>query len=315
MQPTTDSNTIISEAETRAAKEKRINIPVVVLTLTTVIFAGLAVFFGITYFGGGANQPSGADSSSSENGSSAETVSTSSMAEEYAEVRSVMENVLSSIENIAYIQNGNGMAVKMDGMNTYITSRFNLFSEVRSDESSETDMTVLKDKLIEEGFSAIGVLPHGGSAGPQIDGYKNDSGIICGLYSDAKYVSDNYSYEYVYMGCARPEWTWLTENEKKLLNELELAYYEKTEKYPTILGNYTSGVKDSNYSPYQTMWINVGGAAGLFYRTSPDSEWQYFTATQGELECKDYDTDDLKKAYFGEKCFDATDGTEYTVQI
>lgn len=44
--------TIISNSGTAPveAKEKRTNWPVILLTLTTLLFAGLAVFFGIEYF-------------------------------------------------------------------------------------------------------------------------------------------------------------------------------------------------------------------------------------------------------------------------
>lgn len=49
MQPTTEPN-IISSGVSAEMKEKRINWPVTVLTLTTLLFAGLAVLFGVQYF-------------------------------------------------------------------------------------------------------------------------------------------------------------------------------------------------------------------------------------------------------------------------
>ncbi len=80
-------------------------------------------------------------------------------------------------------------------------------------------------------------------------------------------------------------------------------------------------IKDSSYSPYQTVSVPIstpgafqGGALGLFYRSSPESNWQYFTGTQAVLSCSDYNTDDLKRAFAGSVCYDETTQSNSTVQ-
>lgn len=78
-------------------------------------------------------------------------------------------------------------------------------------------------------------------------------------------------------------------------------------------------IKDSRTSGYQTASVGVnsyplpaGGSEGMFYRKSGD--WQFFAATQGELPCSAYNTDDLKNAYAGEPCGDASGNASSTVQ-
>lgn len=69
-------------------------------------------------------------------------------------------------------------------------------------------------------------------------------------------------------------------------------------------------IEDSRYEPYQRMTGGVLGAAGLWYRVSPDAEWQWFMGTQVALECSDYDTDDLKRAFLGEYCTENGENSE-----
>ena len=75
-----------------------------------------------------------------------------------------------------------------------------------------------------------------------------------------------------------------------------------------------SHIVDSQVSPYQTITANGGGAALLFYRTSKDADWQFFKASQGLLNCNEYDTEDLKNAYAGQMCFNESTGETITVQ-
>jgi len=83
-----------------------------------------------------------------------------------------------------------------------------------------------------------------------------------------------------------------------------------------VLGNPFNGtlagsldnIKDSLYEPYQTIGIGVypdenSGATGLFYRTSPSSNWVFFAMAQEMLSCEAYDTIDLQRAFLGEDCY------------
>jgi hypothetical protein len=66
---------------------------------------------------------------------------------------------------------------------------------------------------------------------------------------------------------------------------------------------------------YKNAWVNITrmtGAAGLFYQ-EPGKDWKYFTGTQQDLECTQYDTTVLKKAFAGTQCFDAA-GNQSTVK-
>ena len=314
--------------ESNISPTKHSNKLSIVFGITTLAFAGLAAFFGVNYFKQPApktdtpqdNTPTTQVSISDEYNEvkqpapktdtpQSNTPTTQvSISDEYNEVKNIMTDVLSSLidgsaTNIqSYIKGDSGLPVKLDGMNTYTATSFSLLARVGTN-NIDNDLTAIKNKLTQNGFSTIGTLPFAGSAGPQIDGYKNSSNTVCGLSIDTEYSSINHTINYVILECAKPSWNWLKDEEKTLLKDLEAAYFEKTGKYPSILSGYRSDIKDSAYSPYQTIWAGIGGAAGLFYRTSPESKWQYFKATQSPLDCSDYDTDDLKKAYLGEECY------------
>jgi hypothetical protein len=59
---------------------------------------------------------------------------------------------------------------------------------------------------------------------------------------------------------------------------------------------------DSPYQPYQHVAISGAVVGLLFYRTNPDSEWIYFTATQDAPLCSAFNTTDIKRAFQGETC-------------
>lgn len=102
--------------------------------------------------------------------------------------------------------------------------------------------------------------------------------------------------------------TWISDEDKELVVSLA-----KNFGYSYIAAK-SSNIKNSSVSPYQRLTANGAGAALLFYRVSPNSEWQFFTATQAELLCSDYDTNDLKNAFAGERCWDSAASQESKVQ-
>ncbi len=63
--------------------------------------------------------------------------------------------------------------------------------------------------------------------------------------------------------------------------------------------------KDSATVDYKTAELSVPDAMALFYRT-PDGVWHFFKGTQQKLQCSMYSTSDLKKAYVGDSCYDAS---------
>jgi len=87
----------------------------------------------------------------------------------------------------------------------------------------------------------------------------------------------------------------------------------------TVLG--APVIKDAKTTNYKTAQVGigsqlalVGGAAGLFYQT-PDGVWHFFVGTQSELNCSQYSTTDLKKAYLGEQCYDEAKKADSTVTL
>lgn len=79
----------------------------------------------------------------------------------------------------------------------------------------------------------------------------------------------------------------------------------------------TASSKTTGYQTAQTttgsVYAPAGGSVAFFYQT-PDKTWHYFTNTQSVLQCSDYNTADLKKAYLGQQC-GAADGKMATVSL
>lgn len=71
-------------------------------------------------------------------------------------------------------------------------------------------------------------------------------------------------------------------------------------------------VDETNSNGYQTAHMQTGNAAGLFYRKE-GSDWKYFVSTQSVIQCSKYNTDELKAAYKGFTCSDAS-GKESVVE-
>ena len=291
-------------------EKRRVNVPAILFGITTLIFAGLAVYFGMEYF-----KPKGGQSgdAGSQGGNDAVVVETADMAEDYREVYDLMSGIVADLgSRSGQIQVSSGVMYKLEGMNTYMPMRFGLEVEVYSEDYNAT-MLELGVKLENAGFASIGIVPYSGSAGPEINGYFNsDKSIACEMYGGKTYMPQDDWY-IVSLGCAKVNWHWMTDDEKELAKELEVAYYNEIGNYPRTLDIRAGAkIKNSEHEPYQTLSIGLSGGIGLFYRTSPESEWKYFTAVQAPLSCDAYDTEDLKKAFAGDVCYDGQ--TESTVQ-
>lgn len=292
---------------------KKTNVAAIVLGCLALVFGGLAVYFGIEYFKPKTSGSEG-QSSDSNGGADAGTNVSSDMAEEYNEVVGVMNNLKAGIENTrnGYIENGRNLAYKPDELNTYIPMKLNLQTVISNSDSNVTNVDILKNKLKEAGFESLGILPFIGSAGPEIFGYLNSDNIICGVYGDKEWQGLYGDQDYTVLECAKTGWVWLTNEELALVGKLEQAYYDKVGKYPMMLNDLGTKIMDSQVSPYQTLQYGVGGAIGLFYRTNPEAEWQFFTAATGAQDCDEFNTEDLKKAYAGRVCYNGPE--QSTVQ-
>ena len=88
---------------------------------------------------------------------------------------------------------------------------------------------------------------------------------------------------------------------------------------PTQTVFYTPVItkKDTGYSN-ATVSIGskygVGGFAGLFYQKE-NEVWHYWTGTQSVIPCRDYDTEELQKAFVGDACYDLTTEEDSVVKV
>lgn len=309
----------ISEPKSAELKKKH-NVLAIVFAFLMLVCAGVAVFFGIKYFEP-KEEPEPVTAEKIEKEVKVEIVK-ETMADDYKEVKDVMKSLTAGVgTDWSYFENSEGLTYKPEGFNTFVAMKFDIEKKVVDQNgtdsgAAEANLETLKNKLENAGFTSLGILPFLGSAGPQIYGYLDaNHNITCGIHGDAEWKTNGaINYYYVSLKCAKTDWVWLTEADKNLILELETAYYDKAGKYPSIIHNIQD-IKNSQYEPYQKLTVSLGGAAGLFYRTSPDAKWQFFVATQSALDCSDYNTDDLRKAFAGDICYNgSTSLNQSTVQ-
>lgn len=92
-----------------------------------------------------------------------------------------------------------------------------------------------------------------------------------------------------------------------------------TKPMVAVIPNITSStvvsageIMNSETPGYQYVSVGIGsiiggGGKALLYRKDNGS-WVFFQAVQGEVDCADYNTQDLKNAYKGQGCYDSTTG-------
>lgn len=108
--------------------------------------------------------------------------------------------------------------------------------------------------------------------------------------------------------------TWYSEKDADFSNSLAKVYKEATGEDAYYLVAKEADVKDSPVEPYQTISVAMTGAGAIFYRVSPTSEWVYFSRGQMAPLCSAYNTDNLKKAFAGQTCYDDVTQKNSTVQ-
>ena len=126
--------------------------------------------------------------------------------------------------------------------------------------------------------------------------YNPDNGIYCWVEENSRPFT---------MNCSKD--TWISNEDKDLtltLAGLVDGFYVSAK---------SSNIIDSPVSPYQNLKAYDLGAVLLFYRTSPDAEWQLFRASQDAIPCNEY-TGDIAKAFAGDVCYDESTGQNSTVQ-
>ncbi len=313
---TTESSTTTTDPEKQviASGPDNSSRKIVILSITTGLFALLAIVFGIVSFlPKKESQTSGIPSHSTtddddSDGGYAQNIDINTV-EGNEEVTEILNILATNVEkNSSAITTNSNLEIFYvpEGFNTHINLRLSLAKTIA------TDMEKVKATLAENGYKLVGEMPHATSA-PMPTTYEyinNEKEIVCGVYA---VTNEKTGAENVYVSCAKTSWTWLTEEEKALLLALEAAYYKKTNKYPEKMISLGIKIKDSEFKPYQTIIVSTNDGNSQFYRTSPYSEWQYFRTSLVAASCGEYNTEDLKKAYLGEICYN--DKAQSTVQL
>ncbi|HEY8886315.1 MAG TPA: hypothetical protein VIM31_02310 [Candidatus Microsaccharimonas sp.] len=182
-----------------------------------------------------------------------------------------------------------------------------------------TDLTAIQKILTDNGLVAS-VLDPGSDIGVYAAQYESTA-IVC-IISDQKPAkpsptSTDYS---MTIGCADTS-AYLTN--AATLRPYFIIYASQTKfdttqtlmGAPTLKASKTDGYSIATVPIGGSQYGSVGGFAGLFYVT-PDKTLHYFTGTQSELPCSKFSTDDLKKAYLGEQCYDEqTNNDTATVKL
>lgn len=93
-----------------------------------------------------------------------------------------------------------------------------------------------------------------------------------------------------------------------------LARYDKTSQFtePNIKDSEISGYKSAEL--YQGSLMG-GGSGRLFFYQKSGEDWKYFPGGHHQLHsCGDFNTDDIRNAFYGEKCRVDDSGAESTVK-
>jgi len=306
--PVEPAPTSAPEPVTPMASVKKMKILTIVFGVLALIFAIVALFFGISYVGDKpTNNPNANNNNSTSTTPEDENngTSTGTTTPEYKGVKDLMMDIMSSFDNFGGEIRGDNMfnlSYKFDGTETFMPLENVLEASISTSNAGNT-VSVMSANLADAGFSAIGEIPFMGSAGPILEGYYNANiNVVCGIFDDDTEV---------YLDCAEANWSWLTDEEKTLAKSLITAYYNKTGEYPIKM--VAKGIILDGYDSHQRITVGMNGGRGEFYRVSPTAEWQFFYEGQDYASCSEYNTEDLKKAFFGVHCWD--DSGESTVHL
>jgi hypothetical protein len=180
------------------------------------------------------------------------------------------------------------------------------------------DVTLIQGVLTVSGLKG-NVIDPGSDVGSFYELYESDT-IICSLSDQKPYSEPSSSTKYdTILGCA--------DKSDYLANAATLRpyfiVYASQSQFstthtlitgPNITASKTAGYSTATVAISSSEYSSVGGFAGLFYVT-PNKTLHYFTGTQSVLPCSKYSTDDLKKAYVGEQCYDETAKGYTTVRL
>ena len=147
----------------------------------------------------------------------------------------------------------------------------NLYSQENQDKlMSEELSNLIKQTFDDLGFASYNQVASNASNNPQYIHPTKE--ILC------QYASRSNPFN---LSCSHT--SWINADNITFINQLAEAYRTKEGNYPNLIIANQDNIKDSSHTPYQRLVVVVSNAAGLFYRTSPKTSWNFFVATQSEL--------------------------------
>ena len=310
-------------ASTRNALEKertrRRSKPLMVL-LTTLLLVALASAATIAVYKTYFEKPA----VSNQNTSSGQNSSTTSSR---MTARQVVDLAAPKVVGEPFDNGASGTpAIKVAGYDFFTrlsnTSSSHTATHTRSVDSGKVDSTeaALRSVLVEKGFTAKQIEAPVDTV--TITQYLHKD-VACELYQTTG--SNDEAKQLFQFGCGD-----MSEYEawSKALKPFADIYTKAstTEYVPdtSLLLSAPPKIKSSKTTGYSTAEVaissthegesNAGGFAGLFYQT-PDKVWHYFLGAQNNVRCDSYNSEDLKKAYLGEKCYDASSNSDKEVVL
>ena len=186
---------------------------------------------------------------------------------------------------------------------------YGLFSTGNKDVAT-SDLSKVKTVLRENNLKET-VLQAGDDRSMFTANYESDN-IICVLSDQKPFEQTSGSEDYsVSLGCADKV---AYNDNAKVLKPYFDVYKVQSEYDTSKLALNTPVITQSPVDGYSRATVGIGGSeydavggfAGLFYST-PDGKLHFFKGTQSQIPCEDFDTDDIRKAFAGESCYDVTD--------
>lgn len=116
-----------------------------------------------------------------------------------------------------------------------------------------------------------------------------ESGVVCMVEDEPR------------LDCSHKDW--YNKADAELTNELAKVFEVATGEEVGYLVATVESIQNSSVAPYQRIYAGRSGYRSSFYRVSPDAEWVYFASGQDGPACAEYNTEDLKKAFAGTRCW------------
>jgi len=242
------------------------------------------------------------------------TAPTSSASDVASLVESVKSNLTGELSS-----NSSTFAFRLDG-NKYLTlpkegaTTSNVESAVTSKSAANNEQKLAEQTLKSEGLT-LNSLSEEAVEFNATATYWSSEDAVCQILNSPFEDFANASYTLVVTCANIADYTDTAAAAKPFYD----AYAKSSEQFKDnkiftaakILDSETSGYKVATIT-LSSYGATVGGFVGLFYQT-PDAAWHYFKGAQGVVNCSDYNTVDLKKAYVGDDCY-STSGQKF-VQI